>query len=109
VVRAVLGAGVYLTFVGLLGLAIGTIVRRTAGAIATLVGAVLVLPLLAQALPSPWNDDIAKFLPGGIGASLFSVRPVADRLSPAGALVVALVWLVATFAIATVLISRRDA
>jgi ABC-2 type transport system permease protein len=109
VVRAVLGAGVYLTFVGLLGLAIGTIVRRTAGAIATLVGAVLVLPLLAQALPSPWNDDIAKFLPGGIGASLFSVRPVTDRLTPAAALVVALVWLVATLAIATVLISRRDA
>lgn len=109
VLRAVLGAGVYLTFVGLLGLAIGTIVRRTAGAIATLVGVVLVLPLLAQALPSPWNDDIAKFLPGGIGASLFSVRSLADRLSPGAALVVALIWLVGTFAIATVLISRRDA
>lgn len=109
VLRAVLGAAVYLTFVGLLGLAIATIVRRTAGAIATLVGVVLVLPLLAQALPSPWNDDIAKFLPGGIGTSLFSVRTVADRLSPAAALVVALLWLVGTFAIATVLISRRDA
>lgn len=109
VLRAVLGAAVYLTFVGLLGLAIGTIVRRTAGAIATLVGVVLVLPLLAQALPSPWNDDIAKFLPGGIGTSLFSVRTVADRLSPGAALLVALLWLVGTFAIATVLISRRDA
>ena len=109
VLRAVLGAAVYLTFVGLLGLAIGTIVRRTAGAIATLVGVVLVLPLLAQALPSPWNDDIAKFLPGGIGTSLFSVRSVADRLSPAAALVVAVLWLAGTFAIATVLISRRDA
>jgi ABC-2 type transport system permease protein len=107
--RAVLGAAVYLTFVGLLGLAIGTIVRRTAGAIATLVGVVLVLPLLAQALPSPWNDDVAKFLPGGIGVSLFSVRPVADRLSPGTALVVGLLWLLGTFAIATVLISRRDA
>ena len=109
VLRAVLGAAVYLTFVGILGLAFGTIVRRTAGAIATLVGVVLVLPLLAQALPSPWNDDIAKFLPGGIGVSLFSVRPVADRLSPGAALLVALLWLVGTLAIATVLISRRDA
>lgn len=109
VLRAVLGAAVYLTFVGLLGLAIGTIVRRTAGAIATLVGVVLILPLLAQALPSPWNDDIGKFLPGGIGTSLFSVRSVADRLTPAAALVVALLWLVGAFAIATVLIRRRDA
>jgi hypothetical protein len=107
--RAVLGAGVYLTFVGLLGLAIGTIVRRTAGAIATLVGVVLVLPLLAQALPSPWNDDIGKFLPGGIGTALFSVRSVNDRLSPSAALVVAIIWLVGSFAIATTLISRRDA
>jgi ABC-type transport system involved in multi-copper enzyme maturation permease subunit len=109
VLRAVLGAAVYLTFVGLLGLAFGSIVRRTAGAIATLVGVVLVLPLLAQALPSPWNDDIAKFLPGGIGASLFSVRSLAGRLSPGAALLVALLWLVGTLAIATVLISRRDA
>jgi ABC-2 type transport system permease protein len=109
VLRAVLGAGVYLAFVALLGLAIGAIVRRTAGAIATLVGAVLVLPLLAQALPSPWNNDIARFLPGGLGAALFSVRPSADRLSPGAALIVAFVWLVATFVIAAILISRRDA
>jgi ABC-2 type transport system permease protein len=109
VLRAVLGAGAYLSFVGLFGLAIGTIVRRTAGGIATLVGVVLVLPLLAQALPSPWNNDIAKFLPGGLGAALFSVRSSTDRLSPGAALVVALIWLVATFTIATLLISRRDA
>lgn len=109
VLRAVSGAAVYLTFVGLLGLAIGTIVRRTAGAIATLVGVVLILPLLSQALPSPWNDDIGEFLPGGIGTSLFSVRAVADRLSPGAALVVAIIWLAGAFAIATVLVSRRDA
>jgi hypothetical protein len=73
------------------------------------VGVVLVLPLLAQALPSPWNDDIGKFLPGGIGTALFSVRSVNDRLSPSAALVVAIIWLVGSFAIATTLISRRDA
>lgn len=87
----------------------GCTTNSSPGTLATPVGVVLVLAPLAQALPSPWNDDIAKFLPGGIGASLFSVRSLADRLSPGAALVVALVWLVGTFAIATVLIGRRDA
>ena len=34
--------------------------RRTAGAIATLVGLVLIADLLVQALPSPWNTDIER-------------------------------------------------
>jgi hypothetical protein len=109
VLRAVLGAGAYLTIVGLLGLALGTIVRRTAGAIATLFGLVLVFPLLAQALPSPWNHDIAKYLPSQLGEAMFSVRPDSTLLSPGTALVVALIWLVATFGLATFLIVRRDA
>ena len=50
VLRAVFGAGLYLTLIGLFGLALGTIVRRTPGAIAALFGIVLILPLLAQAL-----------------------------------------------------------
>jgi hypothetical protein len=69
----------------------------------------LVLPLLAQALPSPWNNDIAKFLPSGLGAALFRVRPDTDLLSPGVALVVAIAWLVVAYTIATVLITRRDA
>ena len=84
--RAVLGAGVYLTIVGLLGLALGAIVRRTAGAIATLFAVVLVLPLLT-ALPSPWDTDIGKFLPAELGAAMFNVRPDSSLLSPGTALV----------------------
>jgi ABC-2 type transport system permease protein len=109
VLRAVLGAGTYLTVVGLLGLAIAAIVRRTAGAIATLFALVLVLPLLARALPSPWNTNIAKFLPSDLGAALFNVRPDSNLLSPATALAVAFVWLLVGFAIAASLIVRRDA
>jgi ABC-2 type transport system permease protein len=108
VLRAVLGAGAYLTIVGLLGLAIGTILRRTAGAIATLFGLVLVFPLLAQALPSPWNHDISKYLPSQLGEAMFSVRPDADLLSPGTALFVVAIWLVVTFGLAAFLINKRD-
>ena len=109
VLRAVLGAGTYLTIIGLLGLAWGAILRRTAGAIATLVGLVFIADLLAQALPSPWNDDISKFLPGIAGFALFSVRHDPARLSPGAALIVLLAWVGASLTIAMILISQRDA
>ena len=109
VLRAVLGAAAYLTIVGLLGLTLGTILRRTAGAIATLVGLVFIADLLVQALPSPWNTDIGKFLPGNAGLALFSVRVNSDRLTPGAALVVLLLWLAAALALATITLTRRDA
>jgi len=49
--RAVVGAAVYLTLIGVLGVGLGFLIRNTAGAVATLFGIVLVAPLLAQALP----------------------------------------------------------
>ena len=109
VFRAVCGATAYLVFVGLLGLGLGTIVRRTAGAISALFGLVLVLPLLALALPSPWNHDVSKILPGQAGQAMFSVRPDPDLLSAGGGALVCLIWLVGTYILATVAISRRDA
>ena len=70
--RAVFGAGLYLTVVGLLAVGLGFIVRNTAGAIASLVGALLILPLLANALPSPYSDDVTKWLPMPAGTQVFA-------------------------------------
>jgi ABC-2 type transport system permease protein len=109
VARAILGAAGYIVFIGLLGLALGTIIRRTAGAIAALFGLVLVLPLLALALPSPWSTDVSKLLPGQAGQAMFAVHHTSDLLTPATGALVCLLWLAATFTIAAVLISRRDA
>jgi ABC-type transport system involved in multi-copper enzyme maturation permease subunit len=109
VLRAVCGAAAYLVFIGLLGLGLGTLLRRTAGAIATLFGLILVLPLLAQALPSPWNTDVSKILPGEAGIALFTVKPDSDFLSPGKGALVCLIWLVVTYILATVLLARRDA
>jgi len=88
VLRAVVGAGVYLTLIGLLALGLGTLLRRTAGAIATLFGLVLVAPALVEALPSPWNTDVGKLLPINAGRALFTVHQNSDLLSPAGGLLV---------------------
>jgi ABC-2 type transport system permease protein len=109
VLRAVVGAGTYLTLVGLLGLGLGTLVRRTAGAIATLFGLVLVLPALTEALPSPWDTDVGKLLPINAGRALFAVRPSTDLLSPGQGLLALLVTVSVVLALATVVLVRRDA
>jgi ABC-2 type transport system permease protein len=109
VLRAVLGAAAYLTLIGLLGLGLGTLLRRTAGAIATLFGLVLVLPALTEALPSPWNTDVGKLLPINAGRAMFTVRPNADLLSPGGGLVVLLITVGVVLAAAAFVLTRRDA
>lgn len=109
VVRAVCGAGIYLTAVALLGFGIATIVRRTPGAIAALFGIVLVLPLLARALPSPWDNDVSKLLPASAGESLFSVRSAPDILTPGRAALVLAVWVAVVMVGAFIATARRDA
>ena len=109
VLRAVLGSAVYLTAVGLAGLALGTLLRRTAGAIATLFGVVLVLPALVSALPSPWDTDVSKYLPSEVGRALFSVRQPSDLLSPGAALAVLVAYVVVALGAAAYVLRRRDA
>jgi hypothetical protein len=70
--RAVLCGAFYITAVGLTGLGLGFALRNTGGAIATLFGLVLVLPLIVEALPSSWQDHLFKYLPLPIAESLIS-------------------------------------
>ena len=56
VVRALFGAGLYLTVIGLFGLALGAIVRNTAGGIALFAAIMFVLPPLMNVLPTSWNN-----------------------------------------------------
>lgn len=107
--RAVLGAGFYLTVIGLLGVALGTLLRRAAGAIATLFGLVLVLPALVSALPSPWDTDVAKYLPSDAGNALFTVKQTSDQLRPAAAVAVLVAYVVVALTLAGVALARRDA
>lgn len=83
VVRAVVGAGLYLAVLGLLALGLGTVIRHTAGAISAFVGVVLVLPLIVQALPTSINDAVARYVPANIGLVMFSTNGIPDRIGHA--------------------------
>ena len=110
VLRAVLGSVGYLAGVALLGLAIGAIVRNTAGAIAALVAILLLLPgLLGLVLPSGWGDTVVSYLPSNAAAAFTTVNPGADLLSSGAGLAVFAGYLVVLFGVAAALLVRRDA
>ena len=67
VARAVIGTGLALAVLGLFAMAIGALIRHTAGAIATVIGVVLVLPILTGLLPGTWGAHINAYLPEQAG------------------------------------------
>jgi ABC-2 type transport system permease protein len=82
VARAVLGSALFLMVVGLLGLGLGALLRSTAAAVGTLVGLLLVLPILVGFLPSGVADRVVKFLPMSAGTAISNLHPGPDVLSP---------------------------
>ncbi|HZU79604.1 MAG TPA: hypothetical protein VE991_06780 [Acidimicrobiales bacterium] len=73
VFRAVFGAGLVLTVLGLFALGLATIIRHTAGALAAYVGILLVLPLILQAFPTSWQNAAMRYMPLVIGERMTSV------------------------------------
>jgi hypothetical protein len=109
VLRTVFGTGLYLTMVGLLGVALGWIIRSTAGGIATLFGLLLVLPALGEALPDSWAQHINPYLPSNAGQSITAITPDPGMLAPWTGFGVFCLYAVVGFVAAAILVKRRDA
>jgi ABC-type transport system involved in multi-copper enzyme maturation permease subunit len=69
--RMVVGVALYLTVVGLLGLALGFLIRSTAGGITAVVGLLLVLPQIVKVFPTSWQNDISPYLPSNAGQAVY--------------------------------------
>jgi hypothetical protein len=108
-VRAIFGAALYMVGIGLLGLGCGFITRNAGAAIATLFGLVLVLPLLAQALPSSLQQDVTKYLPLLAGTAGMNTVSGTDQLSPWTGLGVFALYVVAALGVGLYVLRRRDA
>ncbi len=108
VVRALFGAALYLTVMGLFGLGLGAILRSTAGGIAALAGIVFVLPPVIGLLPSSTADSIHPYLPSNAGAAVWTINPDAHTLAPWAGLALFAAYAAAAIAIAAVLLVRRD-
>ena len=109
IIGVVLGTTTYLVGIGLIGLALGAILRSTAAAIGLLVGGVFIVPGLMGLLPDGVTDNVVKFLPSEAGSAMMSTVSDPDLLSTAAAYGVFAAWVVGLLAVAGVLMKRRDA
>jgi ABC-2 type transport system permease protein len=112
VLRATIGAGLYLVVFGLFSMGIGALVRHTAGAVAIAVCVAFVLPILTGFLPSssPW-DYINAYLPVQAGTQVFVIHPTANPnlLSAWEGFGVLCIWAAVMLALAAYFLDKRDA
>jgi ABC-2 type transport system permease protein len=107
--RAIVGVAGYLALIGVFSVALGFLIRSTAGGVATLFALLLVLPTLGQLLPSSWREHSLPYLPSNAGATMFSAHTEAGSLSATTSLLVLLGWVAAALAGAALVLKRRDA
>jgi len=108
VTRVVFATALYLTGVGLLGIAFGALIRNSAGAIAALFGVLLILPELADLLPSSWDPNVIPYLPSNAGTAALSVVPDPTMMEPWNGMALFAGYAVALLAVAAFLLKRRD-
>ena len=109
VLTAVSGGGLYLTLIGLFGLFIGVLLRRTAAALIALFVFLLILPLVAAMLPSKLSSNLAQFLPSNAGGQIWKLlHGGAYTLGLWQGLGVLTAYVAATALAAFVLVRKRD-
>lgn len=108
VLRALLGAALFLTVMGLFGLGLGAIFRSTAGGIAALAGIVFVLPPVVGLLPTSLASSIEPYLPSSAGGAIWTINPGPNTLAPWVGLGIFCAYAAAAITIAAVLMRRRD-
>ncbi len=107
-----LGAGLCLAVLGLLSLGLGIMIRHTAGAIAAVVGLVLILPVLVQGLPASWQAHISRYLPSAAGQAIIGrtkFAPPGHLLSPWAGFALFCLYTLAALIAGAALLNRRDA
>lgn len=106
--RMILGAGAYLVLVGIIGMALGGLLRNTAAAISSLVALFFVIPPLLGLLPKSWSDNIGPYLPSNAGDAFWG-QPTGTHLSALAGLLVLCGWAAAAVAAAAIRLKNRDA
>jgi ABC-2 type transport system permease protein len=111
VTRAVIGAGLYLTVLGLFALSIGLLIRHTAGAIAIVIALVLVVPPLLSLLDNyDWGHHIHAWFPTVAGGLITADHQQAGQLlTPWQGFAVFCGWTALLLIVGSYLLRRRDA
>ena len=108
--RVVIGTALFLTVLGVLCVALGALMRNTAGGIAMFVFLLFVLPGITAILPSSVADGISPYLPLNAGTTVASVTfENSHHLSSWGGFAVFAGYAVLAVIVAAIGLRRRDA
>src|SRR6266436_149184 len=81
--RSVIGAALYVTVAGMIGVALGALFRNTAAGIATFAAVFFVIPPLTGLLPASVSNHLAPYLPSNAGEAVWGgAVNVHNALSP---------------------------
>ncbi|WP_456787917.1 ABC transporter permease subunit [Cellulomonas sp. P5_C5] len=118
-IRPLVGTAVYLATIALFAFALGALMRHSAAAIATVLGLLLVAPILFSSIPWKPLTLMFPFLPGIAGQQLTQTQSqleAAAEFSDIGADLsawegygVLVLWVVIVLGAAAVLLKKRDA
>ena len=111
VLTAVIGTALLVTVCAVIAFGLGAIIRHTAGAIASAIGLLFVLPIIIQLLPHTWRWDLMRFFPSFAGDVMTStVGPTNQHLwSTWPQFGVAVVWAAVLVGVGAYLFRKRDA
>lgn len=110
VLRSMYGSGLYLAGIGLFTLAVGFLLRHTAGTISVVLALMLILGNMVNLVPGAVGEWLTKLMPGNAGSAVST--PVAfnpNLLEPWPGFGVFVVEIAVLLAAAYVVVRRRDA
>ncbi|WP_019136277.1 ABC transporter permease subunit [Cellulomonas massiliensis] len=117
--RVLVGSVLYVTTIALFAFALGALLRHSAAAMATVLGLMLVIEPVVNAIPWQPLKYVAPFLPSSAGGKVLQPDAIIDLqnqattvgadLSAWQGFAVLVVWVVVVYAAAAVLLRRRDA
>ena len=109
VVRALLGNVAMLTGFALSGLAVGALLRNSAGAICTVLAAIFVVPLLLMAVPESWGGEgIREFYFTNTTTNLVNVTDQPAFLDPLPGLALFAAWIAVLLGLGALALKTRD-
>ncbi|WP_445155754.1 ABC transporter permease subunit [Arthrobacter sp. Hor0625] len=107
-VKLLLVNSAYVAAVAAIGLALGALLRNSAGGIMSLVGLFFVLPIVFQIIPGDFFEEARKYLPGNTVQAMTATEHIPNTLEAWQAALVLGAWVVVPVVLAGVLLKKRD-
>jgi ABC-2 type transport system permease protein len=107
-VKLLLVNSLYVAAVAAIGMALGSLIRNSAGGIMSLVGLFFVAPIAFQLIPRDFFVEARKYLPGSTVEPMTAVEHVPNTLEAWQAALVLGAWVVIPLLLAAFLLKKRD-